>query len=58
MKIVTEFPRRVIEHPDMTITMSDGCRLSARVWLPEDAEADPVPVILEHLPYRRHDCPR
>ena len=55
MKIVNEFPRQVIEHPDMTVTMSDGCRLSARVWLPEDAETNRVPAILEHLPYRKRD---
>jgi putative CocE/NonD family hydrolase len=55
MKTVTSFPRRVVEIPDMGIVMRDGCRLSARVWMPEDAEADPVPVILEHLPYRKRD---
>jgi putative CocE/NonD family hydrolase len=55
MKIVTEFPRKVVEFPDMGIVMPDGCRLSARVWMPEDAEANPVPVLLEHLPYRKRD---
>lgn len=55
MKTVTQFPRKVVEHPDWGITMPDGCRLSARVWMPEDAEANPVPVILEHLPYRKRD---
>ena len=42
----------IIEIPDMPITMSDGCRLSARVWMPVDAENAPVPAILELLPYR------
>lgn len=55
MKTVTEFPRKVVEHPDMGIVMPDGCRLSARVWMPKDAEAHPVPAILEHLPYRKRD---
>ena len=55
MKTVTTFPRRVVEFPDMGIFMPDGCRLSARVWMPEDAGANPVPVILEHLPYRKRD---
>ncbi len=55
MKIETVFPRRVVEHADMGITMPDGTRLSARVWMPDDAQADPVPVILEHLPYRKRD---
>ncbi|MBM1556335.1 CocE/NonD family hydrolase [Sulfitobacter mediterraneus] len=39
----------------MGITLSDGCRLSARVWMPKDAGDDPVPVILEYLPYRKRD---
>lgn len=55
MKTVTEFPRKVVEHPDIGITMPDGCRLSARVWMPEDAHERPVPAILEHLPYRKRD---
>ena len=55
MKTVDRFPRNVVEHPDLGIVMPDGCRLSARVWMPEDAEDDPVPVILEHLPYRKRD---
>ena len=35
--------------------MSDGCKLAARIWLPEDAEDDPVPAILEYIPYRKND---
>ena len=26
-----------------------------RLWLPADAESDPVPAILEYLPYRKRD---
>lgn len=55
MKTITSFPHRVIEHADMPIIMSDGCRLSARAWMPEGAEENPVPVIFEHLPYRKRD---
>jgi putative CocE/NonD family hydrolase len=53
--IRTEFPRsvRVIEH--LLIPLSDGNRLAARIWLPDDAERDPVPAILEYLPYRKRD---
>ena len=55
MKIRTRFPRKVqvIEHT--TIALADGGRLAAKIWLPEDAEADPVPAILEFLPYRKRD---
>jgi putative CocE/NonD family hydrolase len=37
------------------IPLGDGTRLSARIWLPEDAEHDPVPALLEYLPYRKDD---
>ena len=36
--------------------MSDGCRLAARIWLPEDADSDPVPGILEYIPYRKNEA--
>jgi putative CocE/NonD family hydrolase len=39
----------------MGITMPDGCRLSARTWMPDDASNNPVPAILEFLPYRKRD---
>ena len=55
MRIVTEFPHTVVEDPDLGITMSDGCRLSSRAWLPMGAEVDRVPAILEFLPYRKRD---
>ncbi|TIN74280.1 CocE/NonD family hydrolase [Mesorhizobium sp.] len=53
MKIVTDFPRGVREIENVFISLSDGARLTARLWLPEDAESDPVPAILEYIPYRR-----
>ncbi len=55
MKTLREFPRPVVEWPDVRIPMPDGVELSARIWLPEDAEENPVPAILEHLPYRKRD---
>ena len=41
--------------PDMAIPLPDGTRLSARVWMPEGVESEPVPAILEYLPYRKSD---
>ncbi|MDQ1000745.1 putative CocE/NonD family hydrolase [Neobacillus niacini] len=55
LKIKTEFPRKVREIEHVWIPMSDGSRLAARIWLPEDAEQNPVPAILEYLPYRKND---
>ena len=54
-KIVGQFPRPVREIENLWITLSDGCKLAARVWLPVDAEQHPVPAILEYLPYRKRD---
>jgi predicted acyl esterase len=53
--IVTTFPNavRVIEHT--LIPLKDGTMLAARIWLPDDAEQNPVPAILEYLPYRKRD---
>ncbi len=35
--------------------MPDGARLAATIWLPVDADADPVPAVLECEPYRKND---
>ncbi len=53
--IRTEFPRSVREIENTWITLADGTQLAARIWLPEDAEIDPVPGILEYIPYRKND---
>jgi len=43
---------------NLFIPLSDGVRLAARLWLPEDAQAGPVPAILEYIPYRKRDGTR
>ncbi len=55
MEVITRFPRAVREIVNSEIPLSDGTRLAARIWLPEDAEKNPVPAILEYLPYRKRD---
>ena len=55
MKSVGQFPRRVEEIENDWISLSDGSRLAVRLWRPADAEDDPVPAILEYLPYRKRD---
>ena len=54
-RVVTEFPRPVRELFHTWIPLSDGTRLAARIWLPEDAEEHPVPGVLEYIPYRKND---
>ena len=53
--VITEFPRKVKEIENTFIPLAEGIQLAARIWLPEDAEKDPVPAILEFLPYRKRD---
>ena len=55
MKTIHDFPRPVRTIETEWIVLADGTRLAATIWLPEDAFADPVPAILEFLPYRRRD---
>ncbi len=55
MKTVYDFPRQVEEWRHVTIEMSDGVKLAARIWLPTDAADNPVPAILEYTPYRQRD---
>ena len=55
MKTLRQFPRKVREIAHQIIPMPDGVELSARIWLPKDAAKNPVPAILEHLPYRKRD---
>lgn len=46
----------VVETDHLWIEMSDGTRLAARLWRPETT--DPVPAILEYIPYRKTDMVR
>lgn len=46
------------EIENVWIPLPDGCRLAARLWLPKSARMDPVPVILEYIPYRKRDFMR
>ena len=49
-------PVHIQEH--VWITLSDGCRLGARIWLPDVAPQEPVPAVLEYIPYRKRDGTR
>ncbi len=55
MRHLEVFPRRVAMHDPVWIVLSDGTKLVARIWLPDDADTNNVPAILEYLPYRRRD---
>ena len=55
IKTVTAFPRKVKEIENIFIPLKDGTKLAARMWLPVDAAKQPVPALLEYLPYRKRD---
>ena len=55
-RIVDPLPEAVEVLDPVWITLSDGCRLAARLWLPKNARTAPVPAILEYIPYRRRDA--
>jgi len=43
----TDFPHAVEVRPSIKIPLADGCWLHARVWIPETANASPVPALVE-----------
>jgi len=55
LNIASDMPHRVREIEHQWIHMPDGVRLAARIWMPEDAEARPVPALVEYIPYRKRD---
>jgi putative CocE/NonD family hydrolase len=55
IKTVKKFPRKTKEVETFYIPMSDGIKLAARIWIPVDAEKNPVPAVLEYIPYRKRD---
>ena len=40
------------------VALKDGTQLSARLWLPDDADTVPAPVVCEYIPYRKRDLYR
>ncbi|RPK54534.1 Cocaine esterase [Streptomyces sp. ADI96-02] len=55
MRHVDQLPCETREENHVTIPMPDGVRLSARVWRPVSSDQEPVPAILEYIPYRKND---
>ena len=55
MKTVDKLPHAIRQLDQQWIPLSDGVHLAARIWLPEGAERNPVPAVLEYIPYRLRD---
>ncbi|MDA3647478.1 CocE/NonD family hydrolase [Saccharopolyspora indica] len=54
MRTVEVLPHPVKEEAGW-IPLSDGTRLAARIWRPVDSDNEPVPAVLEFIPYRQRD---
>ncbi|NGN69459.1 CocE/NonD family hydrolase [Streptomyces sp. A7024] len=55
MREVSSLPYAVKEEEHLWIPLSDGTRLAARIWRPVASEDEPVPAVLEYIPYRKRD---
>ncbi|HEY7595659.1 MAG TPA: CocE/NonD family hydrolase [Actinophytocola sp.] len=55
MRVVTSLPHEIKEDEHLWITVRDGARLAARIWRPLCSDTEPVPAILEYIPYRKRD---
>ncbi|MET8181252.1 CocE/NonD family hydrolase [Streptomyces sp. NPDC005336] len=55
MRFLSNLPCETKEEEHVTIPMSDGTRLSARLWRPTSSDGEPVPAVLEYIPYRKRD---
>ncbi|MDB1088603.1 CocE/NonD family hydrolase [Streptomyces sp. ACA25] len=55
MRCVTNLPHTTREEEHVLIPVSDGTRLAARIWRPVSSDDEPVPAVLEYIPYRKRD---
>src|SRR5918997_3098147 len=55
MRTVTRLPHEITEDEHVEIPARDGIRLAARLWRPVASDREPVPGILEAIPYRKRD---
>ena len=55
-QLPTKIDVDVVEHE--WIPMTDGTRLSAKLWPPRGASLTKAPVVLEYIPYRKRDLYR
>jgi putative CocE/NonD family hydrolase len=55
MRVITSLPHEIKEEEHVWIPMPDGSRLAGRIWRPLGSDAEPVPAILEYIPYRKRD---
>jgi putative CocE/NonD family hydrolase len=55
MRVAGTLPHAIKEDEHVWIPLPDGTRLAARIWRPLRSDDEPVPAILEYIPYRKRD---
>ncbi len=55
MRTPTSLPQETKEEEHLWIPVSDGTRLAARIWRPTASDGEPVPAVVEYIPYRKRD---
>ena len=55
MRVVEKLPHSIRVVENIFIPLKDGSRVAAKLWIPEDAEKNPVPAVMEYVPYRKRD---
>jgi putative CocE/NonD family hydrolase len=54
MRTVDNLPYDIKEE-QITVPLPDGTRLSGRLWRPTCTDQEPLPTVLEYIPYRQRD---
>lgn len=54
-EVVTDLPYEVVVEPHVPVELSDGARVSVKLWLPQGEPGERFPAILEAIPYRKDD---
>ncbi len=55
MRVVEKLPQPIRVVENIFIPLKDGSRVAAKLWIPEDAGKNPVPAVMEYIPYRKRD---
>ncbi|MEY7973181.1 CocE/NonD family hydrolase [Saccharomonospora xinjiangensis] len=55
LREVSSLPYDITAYEHVWITVSDGTRLAGKIWRPVTSDREPVPGLLEYIPYRKRD---
>ncbi|MBM3546875.1 MAG: CocE/NonD family hydrolase [Alphaproteobacteria bacterium] len=55
MRVVEKLPHKIRVVENIFIPLKNGDQVAAKLWIPEDAEKNPVPALMEYIPYRKRD---